>query len=223
MAVADLAPGTIRTRFNNVRSVFRGAHRDRVIGSDPCEAVVLPRRRRPEVAMRIPTPETVGEIMAAAEGWFAPFIGLCAFAGLRLGEAAGVRIDDVDFLRKTLTVSRQVQRAGGPSVDIRAPKYGSERVVYLPDELVVMLSEHIRTVGVRRGRMAVRRLRKQSAAPGCRARVVARDVARGESRRGQAARFASLLRVGVDRGGLRCGDSAAGLGAQLGHHHLEHL
>jgi integrase len=53
---------------------------------------------------------------------------------------------------KTLTVSRQVQRAVGGgvgSVEIRAPKFGSEPVVYLPDELVAMLSEYVRTVGVR--------------------------------------------------------------------------
>lgn len=147
MVVAGLAPGTITTRFNNVRSVFRGAHRDKVIGPDPCEGITLPRRRRPESAMQIPTPETVGEIMAAAEPWFGPLIGLCAFTGLRLGEAAGVQIGDIDFLRRTLAVSRQVQRAGAGSVDIRPPKYGSERVVYPPDELVVMLSEHVRTMG----------------------------------------------------------------------------
>jgi integrase len=74
---------------------------------------------------------------------------LCAFAGLRLGEAAGVQLGDVDFLRRTLTVSRQVQRAGGIEVEIRAPKYGSERVIYLPDGLLSMLSEHVKTVGVR--------------------------------------------------------------------------
>lgn len=148
MVVAGLAPGTVRTRFNNVRAVFRAAHRDRVIGSDPCEAVVLPRRRRGEMAMVIPTPEEVGRIMGAADPWFAPLIGLCAFAGLRLGEVAGVQVDDIDWLRKTLTVSRQVQRAGGSDVDVRAPKYGSERTVYLPDELVMMLSEHVRNQGV---------------------------------------------------------------------------
>ncbi|OBG69247.1 integrase [Mycobacterium sp. E3298] len=148
MAAAELAPGTIRTRLNNVRAVFRGAQRDRVVGSDPCEAVTLPRTRRPEVAMRIPAPETVGKIMGAAEPWFAALVGLCAFAGLRLGEAAGVQLDDIDWLRKTLTVSRQVQRAGRGNVEIRPPKYGSERVVYLPDELIVMLSEHIHAMGV---------------------------------------------------------------------------
>ena len=100
MTVVELAPGTIRTRYNNVRGVFRGVRRDKVIGSDPCEGITLPRQRRPEVAMRIPTPETVGKIMAAAEPWFAPLVGLCAFAGLRLGEAAGVKLDDIDFLRR---------------------------------------------------------------------------------------------------------------------------
>jgi integrase len=51
-------------------------------------------------------------------------------------------------MKKTITVSRQVQRAGAGKVDVRSPKYGGERVVYLPDELVLMLSEHVRAVGV---------------------------------------------------------------------------
>ena len=74
---------------------------------------------------------------------FRPFIGLCAFAGLRLGEAAAVKVGDIDFLRRTLTVSRQVQRADRFHVEIRPPKYGSERVVYLPEALVNMLAAHV--------------------------------------------------------------------------------
>ena len=99
--------------------------------------------------MTIPTPHQVGRIVTAAEEWFRPFIGLCAFAGLRLGEAAAVKIDDIDFMRRTLTVSRQVQRRAGHSLEIRAPKYNSERVIYLPDDLVTMLSEYVRNFGVR--------------------------------------------------------------------------
>jgi integrase len=148
MSVDGLAPSTITTRFTNVRSVLRAAHRDRVIATDPSEAIALPKRRRKEAAMRIPTPETVGRILSTAEPWFAPFVGLCAFAGLRIAEACAVKVDDINFLKKTLTVTRQVQRARGGKADIRPPKFNSERVVYLPDELVVMLSEHVRTVGV---------------------------------------------------------------------------
>lgn len=71
-----------------------GMEADVAAGQEVCElgrlvgGGLVGARRRPEAAMRIPTPETVGQIMAAAEQWFAPLIGLCAFAGLRLGEAA---------------------------------------------------------------------------------------------------------------------------------------
>ena len=149
MTAAGLAPNTITTRFRHVRGAFRAAYRDKVIASDPTEGITLPRRRRAEVAMAIPTPAQVGAIMAAAEDWFRPLVALCAFAGLRLGEAAAVQLDDIDFLRRTLTVSRQVQRAGGSAVEIRAPKYGSERVVFLPDELLALLAEHVARTGVR--------------------------------------------------------------------------
>jgi len=69
--------------------------------------------------------------MEAADPWFRPFIGLCAFAGLRLGEAAATQPEDIDFLRRTLKVQRQVQRAGKGMVSIPPPKYGSERNVFV--------------------------------------------------------------------------------------------
>jgi integrase len=142
-----LAAGTIHTRVNNVRAVLRAAVRDRVIATDPSENVTLPRRRKAEAALNLPAPGQVGALLAAADDYFAPFIALCAFAGLRLGEAAALRVGDVDFLRKKLTVSRQVQRAGGGGgVEIRAPKYGSERTVYVPAELVTTLAAHVATL-----------------------------------------------------------------------------
>lgn len=147
MNAAGLAPGTIKTRYVNVRSVFRAAVKDRVIGTDPTDAVRLPRGRRPDIAMSIPTPEDVGQLMAVADERFQPFIALCAFAGLRLGEAAGVQLGDVDFLRKSLKVSRQVQRVNGGAIDVRAPKYRSERVVYLADSLVTVLAKHVAAHG----------------------------------------------------------------------------
>ena len=140
-------PARSRRRYVNVRSVFRAAVKDRVIGSDPTDGVRLPRGRRADVAMSIPTPEEVGQLMAVADERFQPFIALCAFAGLRLGEAAGVQLGDVDFLRKSLKVSRQVQRVNGGAIDVRAPKYGSERVVYLADSLVNVLAEHVTAHG----------------------------------------------------------------------------
>ncbi|MGH8825927.1 MAG: site-specific integrase [Jiangellaceae bacterium] len=90
---------------------------------------------------------------------FTAYVALCAFAGLRRGEALGVQVGDIDFLARTLRVTRQIQRAkaadikagknlveavAGITVLIRPPKYESERTIYLPDELVAILAEHIR-------------------------------------------------------------------------------
>jgi integrase len=142
-----LAPSTVRTRVNNVRATLRAAVRDKMLAADPSDGVTLPRVRKAEHAMRIPTPETVGSVLSAADDWFRPFIALCAFAGLRLGEAAAVQFSDIDFLRRQLHVQRQVQRATGGEVRITPPKYGSERVVHLPDELTTMLAQHASITG----------------------------------------------------------------------------
>ncbi|MFC9559922.1 tyrosine-type recombinase/integrase [Agromyces sp. NPDC056965] len=148
LLATTLAANTVHARVQNVRSVLRAAVRDKVIASDPSAGVVLPRRRRVEHAMRIPAPDTVGALYEASDEWFKTFIALCAFAGLRLGEAAGVRRSDIDFLRRALKVERQVHRQPGHELEIRPPKYGSERTVHLPDGLLNVLSDHIREVGV---------------------------------------------------------------------------
>ena len=222
MTARGLAPGTVITRYNHVRSVFRAARRDKVIGEDPTEGVTLPRRRRAEVAMTIPSPEDVGTIIAAAQPWFKPLIGLCAFAGLRLGEAAAVKVDDIDFLRRTLTVHRQVQRADGHEVEIRAPKYGCERVVFLPDGLLAMLPSMCGRLvcgpaaGCSPAPVTGRLTRTSSAgvgvrpcaAPGC---------------QGSSCTTCATFSPAVDRRGLRCGDGAAGAGPLVGDDDAGHL
>lgn len=149
MHTAGLAPGTIRTRFNNVRTVLRAATRDRLVSVDPADGVTLPRTRKAEYAMHVPSTENVAAVMTAAEPWMAVYVALCAFAGLRLGEASAVQAGDIDFLRRTLHVRRQVQRAPGGRIEVTPPKHGSERDVYLADALLEMLARHIETQGVR--------------------------------------------------------------------------
>lgn len=117
--------------------------------------------------MRIPTHKDVAMLLKAAEPpnrprsrpGFTAYVALCAFAGLRRGEALGVQVGDIDCFGRTLRVTRQLQRAkaadisagkdlvdaaGGITVVVRPPKYESERTIYLPDELIAILSEHVR-------------------------------------------------------------------------------
>lgn len=61
------AATTIKTRFVIVRSVFRAGVADRVIANDPTDGVPLPRRRKIEAAMRVPTVAQVGTLLAHAD------------------------------------------------------------------------------------------------------------------------------------------------------------
>jgi integrase len=141
-----LQPTTIRTRFANVHAAIRVASsgRPRLMAEDVCIGVKLPPARKASAAMAIPTTAEVGKVIRAAEEPFAAFIAVCAFAGLRRGEASALRVSDVNFLRKELHVQQQVQWTDDGQMEIRPPKYGSERTVYIPDGLVTILSEYVR-------------------------------------------------------------------------------
>jgi integrase len=121
---------------------------NRAIPFDVTASVRLPSVQKPEGADDdgLATPEAieVGALLRGAEDHFVAFIGLCAFGGLRLGEAAALKVSDVDFIRQEIRVDRQVQRANGKQVEIRSPKYGSNRTIYAPDGLIKLLSEHVR-------------------------------------------------------------------------------
>lgn len=144
MTEKPLAPNTIRSRMDHIGAVVRAAIAERAIQFDVTATVTLPRTRKADAAMVIPTTEQVGKVLHHAPERFAAFIALCAFGGLRLGEAAGLKVSDIDFMRKEVRVERQSQVAKGGGVVIRPPKFGSERTVYIPEDLVNVLSEHVR-------------------------------------------------------------------------------
>lgn len=143
---AGLAASTRRTRFNYVRMCLGAAVRAHVIRLDPSAGITPPKVTRGGVDMTIPTPALVRAALDAAPDEFRAFVAVCAFAGLRLGEAAGLQIGDVDFLRRTITVERQIQGQVNATATEAAPKYESARTVYIPEGLVTILARHVETV-----------------------------------------------------------------------------
>ncbi|MCE0765278.1 site-specific integrase [Pseudonocardia kujensis] len=130
--------------------MFKAAVRDGIIQSDPTDGVVLPRKRRNEAALMLPTSEQVGTLLEVAEDPFRPMLALAAFAGLGVGEICAVQLGDVELLGRRLQVRRQVQRENSGGVEIRAPKYSSERTIHLPDGLVQILARHVEARGLTR-------------------------------------------------------------------------
>jgi len=98
--------------------------------------------------MAVPTVEQVRRALDAAPREFRLFLAVCAFAGLRLGEAAGLQVIDVDVPRRRLAVRRQVQGQARAAQEGVAPKAGSERVIAISESLGEMVAEHVAIVGV---------------------------------------------------------------------------
>lgn len=144
-----LAASTIRTRLNYVQMAFRAAVRDKVIPESPADGVKPPRIRRAEATMQILTADQARAVLEAA-GAFRPFVEVCLFGGLRLGEAAGLQLRDVNFLGRTMSVRRQVQGSTIATAKLVPPKAGSERVVFVPGELTAALSAHVAAEGLTR-------------------------------------------------------------------------
>lgn len=138
-AERGLAPSTLRTRLNYVQMAFRAAVDNQVIPRSPALRVKTPRLRRRDRTLKVLTAEQVAVSLDAA-GDFRGFIAVCVFAGLRLGEAAGLQAGDVDFDRGIISVRRQVQGTSIPSTKVVPPKAGSERDVFVPRELIDMLA-----------------------------------------------------------------------------------
>lgn len=145
-----LAASTIRTRLTQVRGVIRGAVADRKLREDVTAGVKPPKARRRQHTMTIPTAEDVSALLGAVEPPYGPMFALCSYAGLRISEACAVQVGDLDLDGMTLHVQRQVVRKEGGGSEYGPPKAESERVVYLPPALAMMLREHIEQWGVER-------------------------------------------------------------------------
>lgn len=143
-----LAASTIKLNMRFVKMVFTAAIHDRLIAHDPTGGVKLPKVQRSE-GIVIPTVEEVGELVNAAEHPMKLLVALCAFAGLRRGEAIAVQYGDFDFEARTLKVDRQVREAEVGGSEFEAPKHGSKREVFVPQGLLELVNQHVEHLGVR--------------------------------------------------------------------------
>src|SRR5262249_14555097 len=139
----NLAPRTVRSVYTFFASAMRAAVADSVIPSSPCVGVKLPKIEHKRVV-----PLSIEQIQAIADAMperYSALVVLAAGTGLRQGEALGITLDRVDFLRRNLTVDRQivVPSRGEPTL---APTKttASVRTVPLPDVVLDALVEHLR-------------------------------------------------------------------------------
>lgn len=135
---ASTAAGVLTT----LSMVMNAAVDDGLVGRNPCSARSV---RAPKAPDRKVVPWTAGQVRAVRDALpdrYRPLADVGRWLGLRQGEAFGLAVEDVDFLRRVVHVRRQVKRLAN-SLVFAPPKGGKDREVPLPDSLGLLLSAHI--------------------------------------------------------------------------------
>jgi integrase len=139
------APATVAEAHRLTSAVLQSAVRNRLIAFNPCEGIRLPRRRRQDTADQvISRGELRSKLLPAAPDRYQAIIATAAGAGLRWGEAAGLRLDALDLNRAQLRVIRTVIEVSGHTSFKPYPKSSAgRRTVPLPSWLVPIIRVHL--------------------------------------------------------------------------------
>jgi integrase len=130
--VADLAakrgPSIVRTAYGVLRRILDDCVKDRMLASNPAGGVRLPPRApRRHVYL---TADQLGNL-ANESGRYRSLVLLLGVGGLRWGEAAALRVCDVDFLRRRVNLSRNAVMVSNRVV-LGTLKSHKNRAVALP-------------------------------------------------------------------------------------------
>lgn len=143
----DLAPRSVRRIYGTLRAALNYAVEIDRMARTPCRGIHL--LAVGPVKVTVPDPQQLIRLADAIDPDYSAMIWLGAVLGLRWGEVAGLRVGNVDVLRKTVTIAEQVTRGRGGAGDIGSPKsVASRRTVSIPSELAEELSAHMKSMGL---------------------------------------------------------------------------
>lgn len=136
---ATLGPRTVRHVLTLTRRILSSAVDDGLISSNPASSVKAPKaptRRNVHLS-----DVDVRAIIEAAPEAYAGLVVILAGLGLRISEACGLRVEDVDFLRRVIHVRQQL-RPDGSYGKLKTDE--SPRTIPASDEVLAGISEQVR-------------------------------------------------------------------------------
>ena len=138
-----LSTTTVHSVHLMLHCALERAVKERLIPRNPCEDCVVPKPRKLE--MKILSPEHMKAYLEAAERrGMLPMFYLELVSGLRKGELAALRWDDLDIQGRTISVSKQYVRNPDGSLELTRPKTeNSVRLVSVPQTAMeLLIREH---------------------------------------------------------------------------------
>jgi integrase len=140
------ASTTTCTYYAILRAILNAAVAADLIARSPCRGIKLPAPRPTEA--RIVNVEQLHRLAGETDVANRPMVYLAAEAGLRWGECAGLRVRDLDFLRRTLTISENVGEVRGRIVVGQPKTRAGKRTIAVSSRLVELIGEHLARAGL---------------------------------------------------------------------------
>src|SRR5208337_3717357 len=130
-------PVVVQTAYSVLARLLDDAVADRLLASNPAKGVKLPKRPpRRNVYLGA---DQLNEL-ADESGRYRSLVLLLGVAGLRWGEAAALRVSDVDFLRRRIELHRNAVQVG-TRVVVGTLKSNENRTVVLPKFVIDALAQ----------------------------------------------------------------------------------
>lgn len=123
-------------------AILDAAADDKLIAANPCKASTVKAPAIPKGRVLPWTTELVAEIIDAHPERYQAAAILGAGLGIRQGEAFGLALGDVDWLRKVVHIRRQVKIVSNTLV-FGAPKGDKVRDIPLPESVAMALAGHL--------------------------------------------------------------------------------
>lgn len=134
---ADLSASMVANTYSVLARILDDAVRDRMLASNPARGVKLP-KRPPRKNVYLTAAQL--DALAVEAGRYYSLVLLLGTGGLRWGEAAALRVADVDFLRRRVALHRNAVKVGGEFV-VGSLKSNKNRTVALPAFVIDALAQ----------------------------------------------------------------------------------
>lgn len=131
-----IGPSLIANTYSVLARILDDAVRDRLLASNPARGVKLP-KRPPRKNVYLTTVQL--DALAVEAGRYGSLVLFLGVGGLRWGEAAALRVSDVDFLRRRVSLTRNAVKVGG-TFAVGSLKSNKNRAVVLPAFVVDALA-----------------------------------------------------------------------------------
>jgi integrase len=151
LKAAGYSSATIRKAAQLLSACLEAAVDDGLIVRNPARRIDLPKVERRE--MRFLSPDEITQVADAVPDRYRVLVLTAGFTGARWGELAGLKVERLDMLRRTMTIDQQLVEVKGKVSLADVKTSSARRQVTLPRFLVTELANHMATYPATNGHL----------------------------------------------------------------------